>query len=294
MVGSVIGHVIAETLVLGTLYAVVGVGFVILFRSTGVVNFAQGTFMVLGAYIFYTMYVVAHQDVVLSVVVSLIAITVLGAAVNTLMFRRLIGADLFIVVVATMGLSLTLQTIALTIWGPDVRVLPHILPGETFIAPFGVPFDRLDLLTMSASVVLVGTLIVLLRKSRLGLAMRAVADSTLLAALQRVNVSLYSGIAWAIAGLCSALAGVALAVRTAVDPTNIGSLGLLIFPVVIIGGVDSIGGALVGGLIVAAIQQVTNLALSGSWVNPIAYGLLLLMLLVKPRGLFGTREIVRV
>jgi len=294
MFDGIVGHVIAETLVLGTLYAVVGVGFVILFRSTGIVNFAQGTFMVLGAYVFYTLYVEAHQGFLVSLVVALVAITLLGAVVNTLLFRRLIGADLFIVVVATMGLSLTLQTVALIIWGPDVRVLPHILPSETVVQPLGIPFNRLDLLTIAAGVVLVGTLILVLRRSRLGLAMRAVADSTLLAALQRVNVPFYSGLAWAISGLCSALAGVALAMRTAVDPTNISSLGLLIFPVVIIGGVDSIGGALVGGLIVAVIQELTNLYLGGSWVNPIAYGLLLLMLLVKPRGLFGSQEIVRV
>jgi branched-chain amino acid transport system permease protein len=143
-------------------------------------------------------------------------------------------------------------------------------------------------------VALIIILEVVLQRSRLGVRMRAVADSSLLSALQRVRVPAYSGLAWGISGLCSALAGVSLAMQTAVDSNNISSLGLLIFPVVIIGGVDSIRGALVGGLIVAAIQEVAGVYLGGNWVDPCAYGLLLLVLLFRPRGLFGTREIVRI
>lgn len=294
MDSAVAGELIAQTIVVGSLYALVGVGFVILFRSTGVVNFAQGTFMVLGAYCFYSFFVLAHQAFVVALLLSMLIVTVVGVLANRLLFRRLIGADLFIVVVATMGLSLALQTVILIVWGPNTRVLPDILTPGPLFGIWSISFTRLDTFTGISAIMLIVVLEVLLRRTRLGIGMRAVADSTLLAALQRVNVARFSGLAWAIAALCSALAGIALAMRTAVDPVNIGALGLLIFPVVIIGGVDSIGGALVGGLIVAAIQNLTSYYLGGAWVAPVAYGLLLVVLLVRPRGLFGTREIVRI
>jgi branched-chain amino acid transport system permease protein len=125
--------------------------------------------------------------------------------------------------------------------------------------------------------------------------MRGVADSALLAALSKVDVHLVSALAWAISAVAAAVAGIAVALRVgAVDPVSIGQLGLLIFPVVIIGGVDSIRGAMVGGMIVAVTQNIAVFYLGGNWVNPVAYAILLAMLLVRPRGLFGTRAVARI
>jgi branched-chain amino acid transport system permease protein len=288
------GQLTGQILVLGCLYALVGVGFVVLFRATGVVNFAQGEFMVLGAYFFYGFLVELHLDALVSILAAMIATMVLGLLVNALIFYRLVGASLFTIVVATMGLSLLLETIQLIVWGPDTRVLPNVLSGNNLISPLGIPLSALDLVTIIGSVVLIAALAIGLQRTRVGVRMRAVADSTLLAALQRVSIPRYAGLAWALASLCSALAGVGIALQTAVDPVNIGQLGLLIFPVVIIGGIDSIGGAFVGGLIVASIQTLVAYYLSGTWVDPINYGLLLAFLLLRPRGLFGSREIIRV
>jgi branched-chain amino acid transport system permease protein len=211
------------------------------------------------------------------------------------MFHRLLGAELFVTVIATMGLSVVLQMLTFLIWGPQVRPLPPTLPSGTVIAPLGIPFSAVDLLAIGTSVVLIVALELTMQRTVLGVRMRAVADSPLLAALTRVNVHAVSTLAWAIAALCSAVAGIAVALRvTAVDPVSLGQLGLLIFPVVIIGGVDSLRGAMVGGLIVAATQNLAVLFLGGNWVNPLAYAILLLMLLIRPRGLFGSRSIARI
>jgi branched-chain amino acid transport system permease protein len=293
-VGQVAGPLISQILVLGCLYALVGVGFVVLFRATGVVNFAQGEFMVLGAYFFYGFLVEFHLESVISILAAMVATMILGLLVNAMIFYRLVGASLFTIVVATMGLSLLLETIQLIVWGPDTRILPNVLSGNNLIQPLGIPLSTLDLVTIVGSVVVIAVLWLGLQRTRVGVRMRAVADSTLLAALQRVSIPWYAGLAWALASLCSGLAGVGIALQTAVDPVNIGQLGLLIFPVVIIGGIDSIGGAFVGGLIVAAIQTTVAYYLSGTWVDPINYGLLLAFLLLRPRGLFGSREILRV
>jgi branched-chain amino acid transport system permease protein len=288
------GQLIEHILVIGSLYALVGAGFVILFRATGVVNFAQGEFMVLGAYFFFTMSVQYHLSPLLSLIGVIVAMVVLGVAVNVLIFYRLVGASLFTIVVATMGLSLLLQTIGLIIWGPNTQVLPTVFANRVYIHPFGVPLTTLDVTTVILTLAMIVVLEVFVRATPLGVRMRAVADSTLLAALHRISVPRYSGVAWAVASICSALAGIGIAFETALDPVNIGKLGLLIFPVVIIGGVDSLVGTLAGGFIVASIQVLVATYMNGTWVDPICYGLLLAFLLLRPRGLFGTREIVRV
>jgi branched-chain amino acid transport system permease protein len=287
-------RLVGNTLTLGSLYALVGIGFVILFRSTGVVNFAQGTFMVLAAYIFYAL-VALGVGFWVAFVVALVVISVLAGAVYLGLFHRLIGAELFVTVIATMGLSVVLQTVTFLIWGPQVRALPPLLAAGVVTAPLGIPFSAVDLLAIGTSLLLIVAFELTLQRTVLGIRMRAVADSPLLAALNRVNVHAISTLAWAISGLSSAVAGVAVTLRvTAVDPVSLGQLGLLIFPVVIIGGVDSIRGAMVGGLAVAVIQNLAVVFFGGNWVNPIAYAVLLLMLLVRPRGLFGSRAIARI
>jgi branched-chain amino acid transport system permease protein len=292
---ELLGRLVGNTLALGSLYALVGIGFVILFRSTGVVNFAQGTFMVLGAYIFYALVAGAQQSFWIGFVVALACIAALGGAVYLGMFHRLLGAELFVTVIATMGLSVALQTLTFLIWGPQVRPLPPVVSNDVVVSPLGIPLSQVDLLAIGASVAFIAALELMIQRTVLGIRMRAVADSPLLASLVRVNVHRVCVLAWSISALCSAVAGIAVSLRvTAVDPVSLGQLGLLIFPVVIIGGVDSIRGAMVGGIAVAVIQNLAVVFLGGNWVNPAAYAILLLMLLLRPRGLFGSRAIARI
>lgn len=292
---SVFQQLISNTIVLGSLYALVGMGFVILFRSTGVVNFAQGSFMVLAPYILYSLSTGLHLEFWIAFVASSFTVAAVGAAVYVGFLHRLTGADLFVTVIATLGLSVVLQTATSMIWGPNDRVLPLFFSNSVFFTVLGLQFTRVDIIAIATSAALMVGFELLLQRTVVGIQTRAVADSTHLAALVRVRVHAVSALAWAVSALCAAVAGVAVALQVGtVDPVSISQLGLLVFPIVIIGGVDSIRGAMIGGLLVAAIQNVGLQYLGGNWVDPLAYGTLLLTLLVRPNGLFGSRAIIRI
>jgi branched-chain amino acid transport system permease protein len=288
-----VGPLIVGSLAQGCLYALVAVGFVVLYRSTGVINFAQGSFMVLGGFIFYTFNGVLALNLYLALFLTLLACGMIGAAIYFAAFRRLVGAETFTLVIATLGLSVILQTAVVLIWGPNLRALPVVLSIRPSWSVAGLAFAPLDVFAMALSVVLIGTLVLLLRRSRLGTRMRAVADNTLLAGFVRVPVHLMSGLAWGIAAVSAASAGVAFALRTALDPIQLQGFGLVAFAAVLLGGLDSIGGALAGGFVLAIVQNEVIRLLGGGWSDAAAYAVLLLVLLVRPQGLFGSREVVR-
>ncbi|MCU1489766.1 MAG: branched-chain amino acid transporter, permease [Acidimicrobiaceae bacterium] len=286
---------IANTIVLGSLYALMGIGFVTLFRSTGVVNFAQGSFMVVGAYALYSCTASLHLPFFVAFVIAVLIVSAIGAVVYAAFLHRLTGADLFVTVIATLGLSIVVQTATSMIWGANERPLPVFFRAGTFFSIFGVQFTRVDALAVIASIALIACFELVLQRTSLGVQTRAVADSTQLAALMKVRVHAVSAMAWAISSLCAAIAGIAIALQVgAVDPVSVGQVGLLVFPVVIVGGVDSLKGAMAGGVLIAAIQNLVLQYLGGSWVDPMAYAALLLMLLLRPTGLFGSRAVIRI
>lgn len=287
-------QLINGTIVLGSLYALVGVGFVILFRSTGVVNLAQGGFMVLSAYLFYALAVGAKVPFALAMLVTLVILALVGAAIYLLLFRRLVGADPFVLVIATLGLSVLIEVIVKVVWGPEIRTLPDLLAQSPLVTVASMRISPLDMFSVGMAAAIIGALDVMLQRTRLGIRMRAVADTPLLAALNRVNVHSMSALAWSVAGVCAGTAGIAYALRTSVDAVGLSALGLLAFPAVLIGGMDSIRGALVGGLVLALVQNIVIVTIGGAWMDPIAYIILLIVLLVRPRGLFGSRDVVRV
>src|SRR3984885_13798628 len=174
MLGQVAGQLTSQSITTGSIYALVGVGFVILFRATGVVNFAQGEFMVLGAYFFYGFNVELHQNVLVSIIAAMIAMMILGVVVNMVIFYRLVGASLFTIVIATLGLSLLLETVALMVWGPDTRELPTVFSNQVAIRPFGIPLTPLDIITVVTAIMIIVLIEVMMRTTRIGVRMRAV------------------------------------------------------------------------------------------------------------------------
>jgi branched-chain amino acid transport system permease protein len=295
MSASVFGSLISNTLVLGSMYALVGIGFVILFRSTGVVNFAQGALMVLAAYVVYTSASTFGLPLWIGFIISIVLVGLLGGVFYLSMFRRMVGADLFVTVVATLGLSVIVQMVTIMIWGAQVRPMPDLPKDKAVFSIWTIPFNEVDLIAIILSAVLIVVLEIGLRRTGLGIATRAVADSSHLAALMKVRVHGISTLAWAVSAVCAAVAGCVLSLIVgSVDPVSIGQLGLLVFPVVIIGGVDSVNGALIGGILIAAIQNVVQYYAGGNWVDPIAYAVLLIMLLVRPRGLLGSPSVARI
>jgi branched-chain amino acid transport system permease protein len=287
-----VGQTIISTLVLGSLYAVVGLGFVLLYQATRVLNFAQGSLMLLGAAVFGSM---VDNDVpwVLALLLTLSVLGLIGVLAYLLFFRRLIGAAPFTLVIATLGLSVVVTTIVMTVWGPGTRNLPPLLPRTALFSVGGVELSVLDVFCVLLALAVVTILEVVQRRTRLGIQMRAVADSAPLAGLMRISVTRMSAIAWAIACVCAGVAGITYAMRLAVDPVAINALGLLAFPAVLLGGLDSVRGAVVGGFLLALAQNTASYYFGGIWSDVTAYAVLLVVLMVRPHGLFGARPVVR-
>jgi branched-chain amino acid transport system permease protein len=288
-----LAQALVGALVLGSLYAVVGIGFVILYKATHVLNFAQGSLMLLGGFIFYTADQDWHLAWPVAMVISLAAMAVAGAVLYILCFRRLVGAPEFSLVIATLGLSVVIVTISLIIWGPGTRTLPEQLSRSPLFSIGNLSFSSIDVFSIGIALVVVFLLDQALRHTRLGIEMRAVADDPLLASLMKVDVNKMSAIAWSIAAFCAGVAGIAYAMRLSVDPVGMQALGLLAFPAILLGGLDSVRGVLAGGFVLAFAQSGASFYLGGKWSEVTAYAVMLVVLLVRPRGFFGTRQAVR-
>jgi branched-chain amino acid transport system permease protein len=290
-------QLVINGLVVGSVYALVALGFVIIFKSTSVVNFAQGEFLLLGAYI--SLAVVGQFNVPfwIALIITLIFSVALGMLIERLILRPMIGEPVISVIMVTLGLSSVLKALVQGIWGTDTRPFPEIFPSTPVqIGPLPVSQGYLYSVGCVAILLLLFTLF--FKYSRAGIAMRATAFSQQVAQSMGISVRRMFALAWAIAAVVSAIGGILLGgVRGGVDAA-LAAIGLKVIPVVILGGLDSIIGAIVGGLLVGVLEN-----LAGGYLDPLFGGgvkevapfvILVLILMVKPYGLFGKVHIDRV
>ena len=290
-------QLVINGLVVGSVYALVALGFVIIFKSTSVVNFAQGEFLLLGAYI--SLAVVGQYNVPfwIALIITLMFSVVLGMLIERLILRPMIGEPVISVIMVTLGLSSVLKAIVQGIWGTDTQPFPEIFPSTPVqIGPLPVSQGYLYSVGCVAILLLLFTLF--FKYSRAGIAMRATAFSQQVAQSMGISVRRMFALAWAIAAVVSAIGGILLGgVRGGVDAA-LAAIGLKVIPVVILGGLDSIIGAIVGGLLVGVLEN-----LAGGYLDPIFGGgvkevapfvILVLILMIKPYGLFGKVHIDRV
>lgn len=276
----------------GTILALAALGFVLIYKATSVINFAQGEFLLVGAYMFYTAFVVLDLPLVLAALVGVVVATVLGVLVERLILRPMIGESPISIIMVTIGLSSLLKAIVQMFYGTRPKSMPAILPtGSVEILGARVPLDRLVVILIAAVVLTAFT--VFFRKSRHGIAMRAVADDQQAAMTMGISVRRIFAMAWALAAVSALIAGVLLADISAVDQ-NIAAFGLLVFPVVILGGLDSVPGTVVGGLLIGLLKQATANYFDPGLATVVPYVVLVLILLVKPYGIFGETRIERV
>ena len=290
-------QLVINGLVVGSVYALVALGFVIIFKSTSVVNFAQGEFLLLGAYI--SLAVVGQYNVPfwVAAIITLMFSVLLGMLIERLILRPMIGEPVISVIMVTLGLSSVLKAIVQGIWGTDTRPFPEIFPSTPVqIGPLPVSQGYIYSVVCVAILLLLFTLF--FKYSRQGIAMRATAFSQQVAQSMGISVRRMFALAWAIAAVVSAIGGILLGgVRGGVDAA-LAAIGLKVIPVVILGGLDSIIGAIVGGLLVGVLEN-----LAGGYLDPIFRGgvkevapfvVLVLILMIKPYGLFGKVHIDRV
>jgi branched-chain amino acid transport system permease protein len=277
----------------GSIYGLIALGFVLVYKATKVFNFAQGDLMTLGAYMLFTFTTSYGLDAWIAIPLAVASAIPIGLAFQFIFVRPLIGQPFLPVVMATIGASLIIQAVIQINWG--VFDLPYIsqFPHRVFDVD-GVRVSSFDLITIGVSAACVALFAAFFKLTTLGLQMRAAAASNEAAILSGINVRRVSLTAWAIGTLLAFVAGIILANGQGAITFSLTGLGLLAFPAVVIGGLESIPGAVLGGVIVGMLQ-----ALIGGYYDPLAqdplvYAALLLMLLVRPYGLFGQREIQRV
>jgi len=277
----------------GALYGLLALGFVLVYRATSVVNFAIGEFLLVGAYLTYTF--ALFLPLPLAILAALPRAFLFGLLVERGFVRPLLGRNVVAVIMATIGLAAALDGGVQLLWGPDLKYLPGSLPdlgfamGEVF-----VPSRAVWNLLLAVPLGLL--LLFLLRRSRYGVLVRAISEREVAAlALGIPTARILAGV-WGVSALLATLAGALLAVASGVG-YNLVFLGLKVFPVAILGGLDSVGGALVAGFLLGALE-----ALSQRYLEPILPGftealpfvVVLLVVLARPYGLFGERQIERV
>jgi branched-chain amino acid transport system permease protein len=292
-------QVLVNGVSLAAIYAMVALGFVIIFKSTQVLNFAQPALLLLGAY--WVVYFATVWNfpfwIAIGIAVALSAIT--GVVVERSALRPMVGKPVFAVAIMTIGINTVITIIALDLLGVDIRGM-----GD----PWGLQTMRIGTVTIAhrqlaaivTAVILVAMLLAFFKYSRLGLAMRATAFDQEVALTQGVSVSTVFAVSWAIAAVLAMFGGVFIGSGFGLD-RSAGVIALKALPVVVVGGLDSIAGALIGALIIATAEAMTAFYqpqyaefLGRNFSQVVPYLVMFVVLLFRPHGLFGTKEVERV
>ncbi|MCF8143455.1 MAG: branched-chain amino acid ABC transporter permease [Deltaproteobacteria bacterium] len=289
-------QLILSGLIVGSIYGLVALGFVLIYKATNVVNFAQGELMMLGAYFCY--YLVSSYQIpfVPAFLITLVFSSLLGILIEVAILRPLVGETVFSVIMVTVGLSTLLRSVVGLIWGHDQYVFPSPFSQQTFRF-FELVILPVELTTIVTVMGLFAMCYLFFKYSKIGVAMRATAFNQKYAFLMGISVRKVFSLSWVMASVVASIGGILFASMSNLD-TNMSLIGLKVFPAVVLGGIDSIGGAILGGLIVGLTENLAGGYLSqifGSGVKELsAFFVLLMTLMIRPYGLFGKKEIIRV
>ncbi|MBX2803468.1 MAG: branched-chain amino acid ABC transporter permease [Myxococcales bacterium] len=276
----------------GAILSLAALGFVLIYKSSDVLNFAQGEFLLLGAYFAYAAIVQGGLPWPVGMAITVGCAVAMGLVVERLVLRPMVGEPVISLIMVTIGLASVLRAIVGLIWGTQPRPFPAFIPSEPVtIGAATVGSDRLWAIVVAG--VLLAGFTLFFRLTRQGIAMRAVADDQQAAMSMGISVNRVFGWAWAIGAVSAALGGAILANIVGVGP-ELGHFGLYVFPVVIVGGLDSIPGAVVGGLIIGLLQAYTRGYVGDGLDQVLPYIVLVGILLVRPYGLFGEQRVERV
>jgi branched-chain amino acid transport system permease protein len=276
----------------GMVYALVAVGFVVIYKASEVINFAQGELLLFGAYLCFAFVAQIGLPWAAGVVATLLAAVAIALVVERLVLRPLIGEPVISMIMATIALSTILEATVNAVWGPRPRAFPTFIPrGELVVGGTVLNVDRL--VTILVAGILLTLLTLFFRYTREGIAMRAIADDQQAALSMGIAIPRVLAVAWSLAAITAAIGGMMLANIVGVGQ-EISYIGLRVFPVVILGGLDSIPGAVVGGATIGLLETYTG-GYVGHGLNLIVpFVVLILVLMVRPYGLFGKRTIERV
>ncbi len=283
-------------IVVGSIYALVALGFVLIYKSTAVINFAQGELLLFGAFLCLTLVTVLKIPFWLAFFATLIAAALLGLLLERLFLRPMIGEPIISIIMLTIGLASVLKGIIHIIWGSETKVYPEVFPSEP-VTIGKILVSQVYIYSVAFAVICLILFNLFFKFSTAGIAMRAVANDQQAAQSMGISIKRIFGVAWAIAAVVASIGGILIGNINGVN-SSLSAFGLKVFPAVILGGLDSIPGAILGGLIIGVLE-----ALSGIYLDPLFEGgtkevvpfiVLVIVLMIKPYGLFGTEEIEKV
>ncbi len=292
---DILAQLVVSGIAVGGVYALIALGFVLIYKATSIINFATGEFMMIGAYFFYTFMVMVGLPPIPSFLLVMVCAALLGLFIERAILRHMLGQPTISIVMVTIGLSSILMGLAEMIWSTDFKSFPPLFPRAPII--MGDIIIRSNLFWgFVLAMIAVIFFSLLFKYAKVGVAMRATAGDQMAAFSMGINVRTMFTVAWSLGAIAAALGGVIIGNIGGIQPT-LGHIGLKIFPVVILGGLDSIAGAVVGGFIVGLVENI-----AGGYLDPYVGGgvkdlapfvVLVLILLVKPYGLFGKEDIER-
>lgn len=281
----------------GSIYALIAVGFAIIYKATSVLNFAQGDLLVLGGYLCFSLMAYLNIPYIFAFLIAIGLLALMGIMIQRSILNRMIGEPIFTVVMITIGLSSVLQGLFGFFWGHEEQKI-MTSAADRIIALGGVTLTMAHSIVMGVTAVLFSGFFLFFKHSRMGIAMRCTALDQDTALLMGMSVKNVFSLSWAIACVVACAGGVFFGQINYMVPA-MGAVGLRAFPAIVLGGLDSIGGAIIGGLTIGVLENLTSgyldVWLGGAGLKEIVpYILLVIVLLIRPYGLFGTKEIIRV
>ncbi|HBE45430.1 MAG TPA: branched-chain amino acid ABC transporter permease [Deltaproteobacteria bacterium] len=287
-------QLLVQGLSIGCLYGIAALGFVMIFKSSSVLNFAHGELLAIGAYIFFVITIWLNLPIYMAFIITFVGSFALGFLIERLFLRPMIGEALIEVVMLTVGLSAMFRGLLLVIFSGNTYVFSNFLPAWLNIRIGSLSISSVYTVTLIITIIFLAILGFFFKYSSQGIYMRSVADNQTAALSLGVNVRRVFALSWAIASIVCAISGIILGVINGVNVHAISRIGLKVFPVVILGGLESIGGAIIGGLFIGFLETFVSGYLSTSLRDVVAYVVLVIILMIKPYGLFGLVEIERV
>jgi branched-chain amino acid transport system permease protein len=284
-------QVAANTLVLASTYVLLAVGYVVVYRASRILNLAHGELMMLGGYALFTLLSIAPGRPLLALAGTLVVSFLLGTLVYLAVMRPMAGHPIFSAVLVTISLGILFRGLAILGWTAEIRY-PLALMGFATTSrrlPGGAVVSDVDLLSMLAAGGLLLGLWIFFARSRLGIQMRATAENPRLAAERGVNIHLVFAVSWGISTFAAGLVGILYSSQVRLDP-EIGVIGLKAFPVALVGGLDSLAGVLPAGVAIALLEVLAIQYVSPLLSEVVPFLALLVMLCVRPWGIFGTAE----